>query len=121
MRTTLIKIIRTDGSFSFCHSASVIWSPPAAYCEIASMDQFSSTRLSLAPVGEFICTDIDVDDQSHTRMKSLGICTGRELELVSSGDPMIVRVGNSRIGLSRALAASVSVCQSDAPTRVKAK
>jgi Fe2+ transport system protein FeoA len=85
------------------------------------MDQPRPTSLSVASVGNFVCTDVEAMGQSQTRMKSLGICAGRTLELVSAGDPMIVRVGNSRIGLSRALAASVSVCKPSTTLPRKAK
>ncbi len=59
--------------------------------------------------GSFICTAIDDSSLSPARMKSLGICVGRPLELLSVGDPMILRVCGSSVGLSRQLAAAVTV------------
>jgi Fe2+ transport system protein FeoA len=43
----------------------------------------------------------------------LGVCVGRRVELVRSGDPLILRIFGSQLGLSAALAARVSVeiCQ----------
>lgn len=67
------------------------------------------TALSVVLPGHFRCTAIDDSALSPARMKSLGICVGRPLELVSAGDPMIVRVCGSTVGISRRLAAAVTV------------
>jgi Fe2+ transport system protein FeoA len=47
-------------------------------------------------------------DDIH-RLQAMGICRGREVLLVRSGDPLIVRVLGSRIGVSARLAAHVEV------------
>lgn len=47
--------------------------------------------------------------EESIRLKRLGICVGRRLAVVQCGDPMIVRVAESRIGLSRKLAAAVEI------------
>jgi Fe2+ transport system protein FeoA len=39
----------------------------------------------------------------------MGLCAGRTVEVVQRGDPMIVRVLGTRIGLAAALAAAVRV------------
>ncbi len=48
------------------------------------------------------------------RLQTLGICVGRRVEVVKAGDPMIVRVFGSRIGMSAELAANVwlEICAS---------
>lgn len=43
------------------------------------------------------------------RLKSLGLCEGRPVELVRQGDPLIVRVVGSRIGVASHLAAAIQV------------
>lgn len=50
------------------------------------------------------------------RLKSMGVCVGRRLMLVRAGDPMIVKVLGSRIGISARLAQQVMVlpCGGDA-------
>lgn len=50
------------------------------------------------------------------RLKSMGVCVGRRLMLVRAGDPMIVKVLGSRIGISARLARRVMVirCGGDA-------
>jgi Fe2+ transport system protein FeoA len=52
---------------------------------------------------------LDADDDDATRLKALGVCVGRQVELVKAGDPLIVRVLGARIGLSARLAAQVQV------------
>jgi Fe2+ transport system protein FeoA len=43
------------------------------------------------------------------RLKAMGICQGRKVMLVRRGDPLILRVLGSRIGLSARLATLVRV------------
>ena len=50
---------------------------------------------------------IDSEDEDIQRLKTLGICIGRRVELVKAGDPIIVRVFGSRLGLSVELASRV--------------
>lgn len=66
--------------------------------------------LSHLPDGAFgrvVAVEADSDDA--IRLKSLGICTGRRVQLAKGGDPLIVRVLGARVGLSRRLAACVLV------------
>lgn len=50
------------------------------------------------------------------RLKSMGVCVGRRLVLVRAGDPLILKVLGTRIGLSARLASNVLVlsCAGDA-------
>lgn len=43
------------------------------------------------------------------RLQAMGLCQGRLVEVLSSGDAWIVRVLGSRVGISRRLAAAVLV------------
>lgn len=43
------------------------------------------------------------------RLKALGICIGRTVEVVKCGDPLILKVYGTRIGLSARLAETVRV------------
>jgi len=56
-----------------------------------------------------IVRDIETDDEEIQRLKTLGVCSGRRVELVRAGDPLILKVFNSRLGLSAELAARVRV------------
>jgi Fe2+ transport system protein FeoA len=40
---------------------------------------------------------------------ALGICVGRQVEVVRAGDPLIVSVVGARVGISSRLAAGVTV------------
>lgn len=62
----------------------------------------------LAKCGEVLATGDDA-----IRLKRMGVCEGREFELVSHGDPMVLRVGGARVGVSRQLASFVLVDSSD--------
>ena len=60
------------------------------------------------------CTVVEMGEAGNTkRLKSMGICLGRTLEVLKSGDPLIVKVYGTRIGLSARLAAEILVegCQ----------
>jgi ferrous iron transport protein A len=52
---------------------------------------------------------IETEDESMERLKALGICLGRQVELVKRGDPLIIRVFGSRLGISSRLANRVLV------------
>ena len=71
-------------------------------------------RLDLLPPR--VCAvvrQIATDDEEMQRLKTLGVCLGRRVELVKFGDPLILKVFGSRLGVSAALAANVQVevCQ----------
>lgn len=56
---------------------------------------------------------VDTDDEDTNRLKTLGICLGRRVELMRVGDPLILKIFGSRLGLSASLATRVHVeiCQ----------
>jgi Fe2+ transport system protein FeoA len=56
-----------------------------------------------------VVRSIETEDAESQRLKMLGVCVGRRVELVKGGDPLILRVFGSRLGLSAALAARVRV------------
>jgi Fe2+ transport system protein FeoA len=58
---------------------------------------------------------IETESEEFLRLKSLGLCIGRQIEVVKSGDPLIIKIFGSRIGLSASLAARVwlEVCAPD--------
>ena len=59
---------------------------------------------------------VEADTDEIDRLKSMGVCVGRRLMLVRAGDPMIVKVLGTRIGISARLADQVMVlpCAGDA-------
>ena len=52
---------------------------------------------------------IEANNDDITRLKAMGICQGRRVQLIQAGDPLIVRVLGVRIGLSARLASHVIV------------
>ena len=65
--------------------------------------------LASAGPGEFVCSRLKADGENAVRLKRLGICEGRTLEVVTAGNPMVLFVAGARIGLSRQLAELVIV------------
>ena len=53
--------------------------------------------------------DIDARDDDMQRLLVLGVCPGRLIELVQAGDPLILKVFGTRIGVSARLATRVTV------------
>jgi Fe2+ transport system protein FeoA len=60
-----------------------------------------------------VVRSVTTEDEDTQRLKTLGVCVGRRLELVRVGDPLILKIFGSRLGLSAELAArvTVEVCQ----------
>lgn len=56
-----------------------------------------------------IVRSVRAGDAEVDRLKSMGVCVGRKVMMIRPGDPMIVRVLGSRIGISARLAHSVFV------------
>jgi Fe2+ transport system protein FeoA len=74
----------------------------------------SLVRLDLLPAR--VCAvvrSVATDDEDTQRLKTLGVCVGRRVELVRCGDPLILKVFGSRLGISAELAqrVQVEVCQ----------
>lgn len=67
--------------------------------------------LATAKIGTYECIDLTVNGDAAVRMKQLGLCKGRQIHLLAAGDPMILRIGDTEIGLSRELARQIHVCQ----------
>ncbi len=74
----------------------------------------TTSKLSdLVNPGSFFVEDIEDRGEETIRLKRLGICENRRLEVLQTGDPMIIRVVGSRIGVSRSLARSIQVTSAD--------
>jgi Fe2+ transport system protein FeoA len=70
---------------------------------------------SLLPYHCGIVSALDAADDEVERLKAMGVCVGRKVELIQRGDPLILRVLGSRIGLSARLARRVRVLACAAP------
>ncbi len=62
-----------------------------------------------------VVRSVETGDDDTNRLKTLGVCVGRRVELVRVGNPLILKIFGSRLGLSAELAARVRVeiCQPD--------
>jgi len=60
-----------------------------------------------------VVRSVEMDDEDTHRLKTLGVCVGRRVELVRTGNPLILKIFGSRLGVSAELAARVrvEVCQ----------
>ena len=56
-----------------------------------------------------VVRSISTDDEETQRLKTLGVCVGRRVEVVRSGNPLILKIFGSRLGLSAELASRVQV------------
>lgn len=57
------------------------------------------------------------DPHSRAVLRSLGLTDGARLRLCRLGDPFIIQVRSTRIGLSKAVAQSVFVSLAEGPAR----
>lgn len=82
---------------------------------MTSIDQPAATvRLDeLPPRVCAVVRSVEMDDEDTHRLKTLGVCVGRRVELVRAGNPLILKIFGSRLGISAELAARVrvEVCQ----------
>jgi Fe2+ transport system protein FeoA len=53
--------------------------------------------------------DIEAPDDDLERLMSMGVCRGRVVTLIQRGDPLILKVFGSRLGVSARLARRVLV------------
>jgi len=56
-----------------------------------------------------VVRSVATDDEDTNRLKTLGVCVGRRVELVRAGNPLILKIFGSRLGISAELAARVRV------------
>ena len=54
-------------------------------------------------------TKFDLLPEDEARLKNMGICVGRRIEILQVGDPLIVKVSGASVGVSRRLAHGIEV------------
>jgi Fe2+ transport system protein FeoA len=69
----------------------------------------SSIPLSALPKGACGLVSEVRNPDELARLQSMGVCIGRRLEVIQTGDPLIFRVFGSRIGLSARMAEHIQV------------
>ncbi len=67
-------------------------------------------RLSRIQPGQCgIVTQVEAGATEVDQLKAMGVCVGREILLVQAGDPLILKVMGTRLGVSARLASRVIV------------
>ncbi|MDA0989133.1 MAG: FeoA family protein [Verrucomicrobia bacterium] len=64
---------------------------------------------TLKPDQYAVVEAIDAADDDMQRLMTMGVCPGRLIQLVMAGDPLILKVYGSRIGVSARLANRIMV------------
>ena len=59
--------------------------------------------------GHFRVLSVEGQGPEVTRLKRLGLCEQQSLEVVSTGNPLIVSVAGTRLGLSRSVTGQILV------------
>lgn len=73
-------------------------------------DQCALPTLKTGQCAEILhVTEDSADDEAALKLKRMGLCEGRRIELLRNGDPLTLRVAGTRIGLSRQAAKAVQV------------
>ena len=72
--------------------------------------------LDLAP-GTIAVLRHVLDDQSRTVLRSLGLTDGARLRICRLGDPCIIQVRSTRIGLSKVVAQTIFVAVTERDVR----
>ena len=97
-------------SFSTLSLKKCLWLVPRALrFRSIRCHPMSQTTLSSAASGTYRCIDVTGEGEQAVSLKRMGICRGRHISVVQTGDPMILRVVGARVGLSRELAGTVIV------------
>jgi len=56
-----------------------------------------------------VVQEVEAPDEELERLMAMGVCGGRTVELVQVGDPLILKVYGTRVGVSARLAARIKV------------
>ena len=79
---------------------------------LANMNMESAFSIDLARLPEGVpgrIVGVETAETDRERLQVLGLCVGRTVEVVQAGDPMIVRVLGTRIGLKGSMARAIRV------------
>ena len=68
------------------------------------------TRLDQLPAGaRAVVQQIESADTAMHQLQAMGLCVGRQIEIVRQGNPLIVQLLGARVGVSGRLARHVIV------------
>lgn len=100
--------VRLVGGWCLCEKARFQTAGrPATWSQ---MSDSTSLRLDRLRPHEYGVVDtIDAASDEMQRLMAMGVCPGRLIEVVTPGDPLILKVYGTRIGVSRRLAQKIFV------------
>lgn len=76
----------------------------------SSADLGNRVPLDLIEVGHCAqVTEVDASEADIEQLMAMGVCVGRRIMLMQTGDPLILKVLGTRIGVSARLARNVKV------------
>ena len=77
---------------------------------LSAPSSHATTSLSLGALrarGAYRVTELKLGEEDEARIKNMGICVGRRIEILQPGDPLIVKVSGASVGVSRRLAVGI--------------
>jgi Fe2+ transport system protein FeoA len=75
-----------------------------------SKSSAAGARLSHLPTGQTArVRALPADDEPFLRLRAMGLCEGRKIEVIRHGSRMIVSLSGVRIGVDRRLAEAIEV------------
>ena len=87
--------------------------PGGCLCPTEPEDKIMSAPLSTFRSGQVVCDSLSGEGPEVVRLKRMGICSGRRIDVIQTGDPMILGVVGTRLGISRKLASRVLVSSAE--------
>lgn len=77
------------------------------------MIRSTSQSLGVAEPGVYRCVRVDDSAAGMTRLSQLGLCEGRDFQIVTSGNPIVVQIEQTTVGISNILADRILVQSQD--------
>ena len=56
-----------------------------------------------------VVQEVEAQDSELERLMAMGVCGGRTVELVQLGDPLVLKVYGTRVGVSARLASKIRI------------
>lgn len=79
-----------------------------------SLDPNAVTPLSLSPAGSHAVLHASrLDAQAHSHLEAMGLVGECRVRVLHQGNPCVIAVGDTRMGLARSLAENILVRKTD--------
>jgi len=95
-------------SIDFCEATERPGTAEQAWLSDGNPQATSSVSLGALRVrGTYRVTELKLAGEDEARIKNMGICVGRRIEILQPGDPLIIKVSGASVGVSRRLAVGI--------------